>query len=185
PRLQGAADEAIRIARWHEGSEILLGPVATQERFLAGVRKAQLIHFAGHAVTNPELPMLSFLVLAPGSGDSGVLAAHEIQNLDLSRTRLVVLAACSTATGEISVGEGVLSLARPFLAAGASAVVASLWDVDDEASTSLLVAFHRLLASGMLPAEALRSAQVEFLDTSEEMRRRPDVWAAFQFIGGL
>src|SRR5215218_4098707 len=117
-----------RVAALYPQAETLTGPWATKSRFLTEVGRYEIVHFAGHAISNEEFPLLSMLVLAPEAGSAGALMAHEIYGLKLERTRLVVLAACSTARARISPGEGVLGLARPFLAAGVPSVVASLWN---------------------------------------------------------
>jgi CHAT domain-containing protein len=113
------------------------------------------------------------------------LFAHEIAAQRLDRTRLVVLAACRTNTGRIRRGEGVFSLARPFLAAGVQTVVASLSDVDDRASHRLFVAFHRALRQGQTPADALRSAQLAALAETDPNLQHSANWATFTIIGGL
>ena len=98
--------------------------------------------------------------------------------MDLRRTRLVVLAACTTAGGAIRRGEGILSLARPFLAAGVPSVVATLWDIDDHASVAFFADFHARLAAGGQPARALRAAQLSAIATT-----LPSVWAAPILVG--
>ena len=92
-----------------------------------------------------------------------MLYAFEIEHHALPQARLVVLAACGTAAGEASRLEGALSIARPFLAAGVPAVVASLWDADDTTSRRFFVAFHRNLLAVGDPATALRQTQLGFL----------------------
>jgi CHAT domain-containing protein len=78
----------------------------------------------------------------------------------------------------------VLSLARPFLAAGVPAVVASLWEVEDEPTARLLTAFHRHLRGGESALAALRSAQRELLADPDPALRSPAYWAAFELFGG-
>ena len=96
-----------------------------------------------------------------------------------------MLAACSTASGRISRGEGPLSLARPFLAGGVPAVLATMWEIEDAPSSNLLTAFHRQIAAGRPPEEALRDAQVALIEGSDAALRAPRSWAAFQIAGGV
>jgi len=62
-------------------------------------------------------------------------------------------------------------------------VVASLWDVEDAATQRLMAAFHRQVAAGGNPAEALRDAQLELLRSDDRALRRPSAWAAFFAAG--
>jgi CHAT domain-containing protein len=184
PDLPYAEREARALAAQFPGSELLVGRQATRKAVLAGAARHPLLHFAGHALVNREFPFLSYLLLAPGStADSGELYAHEIHYLRLEQTRLVVLAACSSARGEHT-GEGVLSLARAFLAAGVPTVVASLWDVGDRDSVPLFDSFYLRLRQGRSPADALRDAQLALLaDASRQGAEQDFTWAAFEVVG--
>jgi CHAT domain-containing protein len=106
----------------------------------------------------------------------------DIAALPLAGTRVAVLSACATGAGAESRGEGVLSLVRPFLAAGVPHVVASLWSVRDDDTRPLMVALHRRLLAGEPPSAALRSAQLEALRSSGG---RAGTWAAFMTVGTL
>ena len=96
---------------------------------------------------------------------------------------LVVLGACETAMGNEIRSEGLESLARAFMHAGASRLVASLWQVDDESTSELMKSFYRGVLSkpGLSPAAALRQAQVQMMRNSRW--REPYYWAAFVFLG--
>ena len=185
-RLPAAAHEAETISRFYGRSLVLTEGEATKARFLESAGSFDVVHFASHAEAIDTDPMASRLILAadPHSGDSGTLFAHELYEQSFEQTRLVVLAACRTAAGRISRGEGTMSLARPFLARGVPAVIASLWNVSDEGSAELLIRFHRELASGVAPRTALRNAQLALLSHSDESFRAPKTWAPFQLIGG-
>jgi len=104
---------------------------------------------------------LSRILLAWPDATSRNLFAREIALQSFPSTQLVVLGACRTTAGRIRRGEGVFSLARPFLAAGVPIVVASLWDVDDRASRRLLSRFTagcgRAQRDGRPPRRAARS----------------------------
>jgi CHAT domain-containing protein len=193
PRLDGVAAvtlpdaerEARDIAALYADSTLAVNETATKAAFVATAGTYDIVHFAGHAVSNDEYPGLSHLLLSGATGQAdGTLFAHEISRMAFDRTRLVVLAACRTSAGRVRRGEGVFSLARPFLAAGVPTVVASLWDVDDRATRTLLVAFHQALSKGAAAADALRAAQLAALATGRVSHGDPSNWASFTVIGG-
>lgn len=189
--LPGAESEAWRVAKIYHVADPLIGFAATKERFLALAAEAPLIHFGGHAVPNHQAPGRSYLLLAPaaGSDDPGALYSQEISALHLPHTRLVVLAACSTARGQTLRGEGVFSLAYAFQSAGVPGVIASLWDVDDRITAELLHRLHERIAAGDNADAALRRAKlslIELADGDLENNKdfgRPAAWAAFQVFG--
>lgn len=186
--LSGALREARRVAALYPGSELLAGEDATKPFVLRAIRDASIVHFAGHAVVNPEAPGRSVLVLAKspdstGAGDDD-LHASEIETLRLPNTRIVVLAACKSGEGTVSQGEGIASLARPFLAAGVPVVIASLWNVDDGDAGRLFEAFHDKYSAGLAASDSLRIAQLQAIRSPCAPCRHPSAWAAFQVIGG-
>jgi CHAT domain-containing protein len=96
-----------------------------------------------------------------------------VQALDLRGCELVVLSACETGLGALEHGQGVLGLQRAFQAAGARAVVASLWKVDDDATGVLMERFYANLWTKKLPKlEALREAQLAVLNDPGLVERR-------------
>jgi CHAT domain-containing protein len=186
--LAGARQEAARVAALYPGAEPLTGAGATPAAFLARAPRAPVIHLASHALVNESQPLLSAFVLAPARGaggvaDSGLLTAGDVYRLRLDHTRLVVLAACDTARGPLAGGEGVANLARPFLAAGAPLVVASLWRVDDAPAAGLFYGFHRRVARGEDPVAALHDEQVAALRSADRDLRSPGFWGTFEIFG--
>ncbi|HEY6249702.1 MAG TPA: CHAT domain-containing protein, partial [Candidatus Angelobacter sp.] len=131
---------------------------------------------------NPELSGLVFsLVNERGKPQDGFLSLEDVYNLRLP-VELVVLSACDTALGEEISGEGLVGLTRGFMYAGASRVVASLWAVNDAATSELMARFYRAMeVNGMRPAAALRKAQLEMAKQSRW--HSPYFWAAFQIQG--
>jgi CHAT domain-containing protein len=184
-RLRGGAIEQL-IPRLFPGSRVLRDRQATRSTFLATAGDFEILHFGGHAVLNPRSPLLSQLVFAqddPGVPGRGVLYSGEILGRRFARTRLVVLASCATAAGQVSRTEGVESLARPLLAAGVPAVIASLWAVEDEATARFFDDFYRHLSRQGDAAKALQAAQIDALEHGSERTGRPYCWAAFELIG--
>jgi CHAT domain-containing protein len=183
--LPGSEGEAVAAARFYPRHEVLTGRAATKTRFVEAAGSYDVVHFGGHAIVNAEYPLLSRLSFSPDrdGGPSQSLFAHEISHLPFRRTRLVVLAACSTGVGAVSRGEGVVSIARPFLAAGVPMVVASQWDVDDRATEELFLAFHRAMSERQDPVKALRSAQLSLLRSRNATLALPRNWGAFVVLG--
>lgn len=178
PDLPAAEDEARTIAGSYPKSVQLLGREATKQKFLANIRDVEVVHFAGHFVTNSEAPANSKLLLADVELRSGELSA-----LKLPRGKLVVLSACETAYERHNRSEGAIGIARTFLALGAPIVVASQWKVESDATRDLMIAFHRgRKHDGVTSAESLRQAQLEVLRRSETSA--PFYWAAFALFGG-
>ncbi|MCE9604417.1 MAG: tetratricopeptide repeat protein [Planctomycetia bacterium] len=104
-------------------------------------------------------------------GDGGILTAEAIAGLPLSKLELAVLSACETGLGEVAGGEGVFGLQRAFHVAGCRNVVASLWKVDDEATSALMRLFYEnLWRKNQRPLEALRNAQLTILRNPTEIR---------------
>lgn len=145
----------------------------------------RIIHFATHGFANTTQPALSGIVLSlvneQGQWQNGFLRLHDIFNLNLP-TDLVVLSACQTGQGELVRGEGLVSLTRGFMYAGAPRVVASLWDVPDRETRMLMTYFYQgMLAQGLRPSAALRAAQLQLLREHDWLP--PYYWAAFTLQG--
>lgn len=185
--LEAAGMEAQRVAAMYSDSLLLVGDQATRERLLHEIGSVDILHLATHAEEDRQMPGLSRIVLASKSGSSekGILTADEISLLHLPRLELVILAGCRTARGQTSLSEGSQSLARAFLAAGAPAVIATLWKVDDSESAELIFELHRRMLGGENAASALRSAQLSFLRKGGPSRGYKATWAAFQLVGGV
>jgi CHAT domain-containing protein len=117
----------------------------------------------GEGAKNPLVR--SGLVLADANRidppTAGLLTADGVLNLPLDHLDLAVLSACESGLGQAVTGEGVYGLQRAFHMAGAKNVLASLWKVDDEATTALMTLFYRNLWERKLSAvESLRLAQL-------------------------
>jgi len=145
----------------------------------------RIVHFATHGLLNNEHPELSGLVLSlvgpDGKPQDGFLDLQDVYNLTLP-VELVVLSACETGLGKEVSGEGLVGLTRGFMYAGASRVVASLWKVDDVATSELMAEFYKgMLQGGLTPAAALRNAQLAMWKRGR--RTDPYYWAAFALQG--
>jgi CHAT domain-containing protein len=117
------------------------------------------------------------------SGDEdGILTALEASTLDLDGTDLVVLSACETGVGEVERGQGVFSLRRALVEAGAATQVMSLWEVDDDATKLLMSGYYeKLFKKGKGRTEALREVQLAMAERKDVAH--PFFWAAFIVSG--
>jgi CHAT domain-containing protein/Tfp pilus assembly protein PilF len=176
--LQFAAKETRAVARLY-GVDALLGAAASEGAVVAGAEQAGILHLAAHAKLNPDNPLFTRIELAPDAEHDGHLDMHEVFGLDLSKTGLVVLSACRTQLGRLTGGDEIEGLTRAFLYAGTPAVMASLWNVDDESTALFMERFYTHLRRGAGRAEALRLAQAE----TRRKFPHPYHWAAFVLTG--
>ena len=187
-RLAFSRREAQMIATLRQASPItmLLDFDASKEAFTSGyLAEYGILHISTHGVGDHRDAIHSGLVLSlvdrNGSPRDGILSVTDVTALQLN-ANIVVLNACDSALGERFAGEGPLSLARAFLYAGANRVIATRWQIDDEASAALLTAFYRSLwRDGLAPSGALREAQLTI--RSDPRWRSPFYWASFVLQG--
>jgi CHAT domain-containing protein/Flp pilus assembly protein TadD len=111
----------------------------------------------------------------------GILTALEVLNLNLEGTDLVTLSACETGKGDVKIGEGVYSLNRAFQEAGAKAVLSTLWQVDDKATSEFMQKFYTRFLNGEPAQQAIQATQNEFMQ--HEKYRNPFYWAGFVMTG--
>jgi len=161
-----AAEEAesVRAALGASGSQVLVKDAATEAAVKAQpLADYRVLHLAAHGIMSTKFPARSALVLRPSGVEDGLLQAREILDLRLNAA-LVTLSACDTSTGADQGQDGVASLVRPFVAAGARAVVANLWAADDTFSAALMREFYRELAGGVDIGESLRRAKLRMIE---------------------
>src|SRR5829696_5494126 len=152
----------------------------TTQEILAAIGY-RILHMAAHGIVSTKVPARSALVLRPSGVEDGLLQAREILDLRLNAT-LVTLSACDTSTGADQGQDGVASLVRPFVAAGARAVVANLWAADDTFSAALMREFYRELAAGVDIGESLRRAKLRMIE-SFGPEALPKLWSGVLAYG--
>jgi CHAT domain-containing protein/tetratricopeptide (TPR) repeat protein len=183
--LPQADAEIAELRHLYPGARVLAGANATKASFLAGIDGQEVLEYAGHAIDDPKRPAYARLVLAPSGDEPGALFVHELGGLRLRKLRLVVLSACHTISMRDRRVGGVSGLARPFLDAGAQAVLGTLWDVDDSTARWFLPEFHRRFRAAGDPAVALRETQLACLHGADPALRSPRAWAAFLVVGAI
>lgn len=182
--LPAADDEARSVGSvlGRAGTTVLLGDAANEAALKRQpLAEFQVLHFAAHGILSTKFPARSAILLYAAEGDDGILQAREILMLQL-RAHLVTLSACDTGSGSLHGQDGIASLVRPFLAAGARSVVANLWAADDAFSLTLMRSFYRELAGGVDIADAMRRAKQQML-ASFGPQAIPRLWSGVLVYG--
>ena len=194
--LEGTQQEAETISQLFPKALILTKTKAT-ENALKQVKNPDFLHIATHGFflrkpksENPkdiDNPLFRSGLVFTGvdkqqsGGDDGVLTAYEATSLNIVGTQLVVLSACDTGKGDISVGEGIYGLRRAFVLAGSESQMISLWKVDDNTTKDLMVAYYQGLKAGKGRRDALLEIQRDWLQEGEY--QHPYYWGSFIFSG--
>ena len=167
---------------------------ASEQTFLAlSDSKVNLLHIATHGaflakekVSDAESMLQSILAFAganlgnEGTKTDGYVTAADVANMNLRNCNLAVLSACETALGKMG-DDGVFGLQRGFKNAGVHTLLMSLRQVDDRATTELMIQFYKHLMAGSTPNESLRKAQQHLRQNGYD---KPEYWASFIILDG-
>lgn len=161
---------------------VYLGNEATKEKVLNTQGEYNILHLATHGMLDYTNAENSYLVFAPDkiTGDDGKLKINDIDRINLKRFKMVTLSACETAVTQNIVEGWPISTASAFIVAGVPTVIATLWKVDDKATSILMEKFYVNMKI-MDKVEALQNAQ-QFLRQHKEYDD-PNYWAPFQLVG--
>ena len=177
--LDGARKEAEMIGQLL-GVQPLLGERATREAVLQAMNSVSLIHIAAHGNADRGEIALSPRPTADSipEEEDYLLRVSDISQVKL-RAKLVILSCCHSGRGEIKV-EGVLGIARAFLASGARSVLVTLWAIEDEATEQFITRFYRHLVDGFSASECLHQAMKWLRNNGFT---KVSQWAPFMLIG--
>jgi CHAT domain-containing protein len=161
--------------------DLHLGAEASRDRLRGDLRGYSVLHLAAHGFVDRNSPRRTGLALSFTGEEDGYLTIEDVLELDLDAD-LVVLSGCETARGEVRSGEGIESMARAFLHAGARGVVASLWQLDDRAAADTMERFYEGWQRGGAPiGRSLREAKLELRRAADTVH--PFYWAPFVYVG--
>jgi CHAT domain-containing protein len=152
------------------GSEVLI-----DESGELGGSDGQMLHIAAHGVYRADAPDFSHIALCRGN-----VYLDDLLQRDFAQA-LVTLSACETGRSPAVAHDDVLGLSWAFLYAGAGAVIASLWRVEDDATLQLMTDIYTALRRGVSKARALCLAQRAVLERDPDAH--PAEWGAFQLTG--
>jgi len=166
------------------GGTIIKGHSATEDNFIKLAPDYQIIHLATHGKVNSENADFSYLAFQEikDSIENELLYVRDIYNLKL-KADLVVLSACETASGNFNHGEGITSLSRGFIYAGAAAVLPTLWKISDATTATIMEDFYKELKQQQPKDIALSRVKKKFLHQTDITTAHPFFWAAFTLTG--
>ena len=177
-QLPGARKEAQMIGRLL-GVKPLVGNHARKQRVLEKMPSVSLIHLAAHGdAERGEIALSPISSFGTPHGEDYLLTMAEISQVSLT-AKLVVLSCCHSASGQIR-AEGVVGIARAFLASGARAVLAALWAIEDKATMEFMKCFYEHLVHGESASESLHQAMKWMRENNFSDVR---LWAPFMLIG--
>ena len=149
---------------------------------LDALEEAEWAHFACHGLFDRAEPHRSRLLVGGDGSAAGEVSLADIQLRSLGRLRMAVLAACWTASTAVLPGTELVCLPAAFLRAGAKAVMAPLWQVDDTVSLAFMKDFYAAAVRASTP-RALADLQRSWLRSGDEERSLAFHWAAYQHHG--
>ncbi|HLO82092.1 MAG TPA: CHAT domain-containing protein [Chitinophagaceae bacterium] len=157
---------------------------ATKNVFLQKAGESDLVHLATHAKASFATGG-TYLVFKKQGGGTDLLYEEEIYNMDLRKTKLVLLSACETGSGELMEGEGIMSLSRAFTYAGCDNIITSLWKADDQSTAYITKKIHYYLDKNYSIDEAICQAKLDLLKEEgiNPRLKHPYYWSHLVFIG--
>ncbi|XP_058969803.2 tetratricopeptide repeat protein 28-like [Pocillopora verrucosa] len=162
------------------GVQPILGSRATKQAVLQAIPSVSLIHLAAHG--NPERGEIALspqcTINSTPQEEDYLLTMSDIEGVQV-RARLVVLSCCHSGRGLIK-KEGVIGIARAFLASGARSVLVASWAIEDKATAKLMKHFYKHLVRGESASESLHQA-VQWLRSNGFSK--PSQWAPFVLMG--
>ncbi|MFI1420783.1 CHAT domain-containing protein [Streptomyces sp. NPDC020731] len=176
--LPGARREADQLARALPAASLLADASATHSAVVAALHRHAHVHFACHALGDPEHPSGSRLVLHDHLEHP--LTVRHLARLRLPSVRLAYLSACDTLRTSPELADEAVHIVSAFQMAGFPHVVGSLWHVDDVIGAEVARSVYRTLDTGDgtldvgRTAEALHHAVRTLRDTYP---RTPSLWA--------
>jgi CHAT domain-containing protein len=147
------------------------------ETFKSEISEYDLLHLATHACVNSTDIMLSEIHFS-----DGFISIYDLQALAI-KPKLQILGACNSGTGKLSVGEGVISISRGFIEAGVESIQSGMWTLDDFSTSKITQGMYLYLKEGHSKSNALRLAKLDFIKSSDRLRKHPYFWAGMVSVG--
>jgi len=180
--LKGAREEVEKLLEIVKGKSIHGNP---DKNMVKGIMEdAEILHLAMHARSGTDAKGSPYFLLKANDSTQldNRLFDYEINAMSIT-SPMVVLSSCRTGGGELELGEGIISLSRSFLLAGAESGIHTLWPVEDSRGPDLMLDFYRDLKQGRSKGRALSTAKKNYLINTPPSYTHPYYWAAYQVTG--
>lgn len=181
--LPSTEREVNDIKKIFPSAQVYVQTEATEDKAKYASEEFNVMHFATHGNLDFEDFTKSYLTMASNKSknEDGLLTLGELWGMEvMSNLDMVVLSACQTAVTKGSNESSPVSPASGFLQNGVKSVVATLWKVDDEATSILMNDFYKNIKT-MDAVDAIRSAQSNL--SNNPKFTHPFYWAAMVLIG--
>jgi CHAT domain-containing protein len=175
-------------------ADTLLNSSVTEEKIkqmsVQGILKNyKILHFSTHGIAIPQIPQLSALILSlknSESNEDGFLNMNEVAGLQINAD-FVNLSACETGGGKVYSGEGITGLSQAFLIAGANGLLASQWEIDDDATSVFMEEFYKIIKDEKVSfAKAINDVKRKFIKGETNIFwKLPFFWAPFLYYGNI
>jgi CHAT domain-containing protein len=152
--LPFANAEVDALSRWSSSLAAAEEGWSRRAWLLGALPNATAVHIACHARSNRDDPMESAFEV-----DGEDVTVSDLAKVMTPRLELVVAPACQSATPSPYAPDELLGVAHALVHSGAKAIVASMWDADDEVTAFVVSVFYREMVTGREPVEALTAAQ--------------------------
>jgi len=183
--LEGAEKEISSIYKWFHGRRYE-GSDATLTNFRQVIQSPSIFHLAMHSVSDTTNSSYSYLLFDIGHD---TVSKGRFYNYEISLSRIsspmVVLSACNSGSGTLYQGEGLMSIARGFLLAGATSVVNTKWEINDQTSAKIISQYYFYLSRRKPKDEAMRLAKLDYLKSVPSVYSNPYYWAAYEVTGSV
>lgn len=160
----------------------LFNETFTNENFARALerRPANILHLATHGQFGSSADETFILTWDERIGIVELGKLLERRNRGVAESlELLVLSACSTATGDDRAALGIAGVA---VRSGARSTLAGLWPLQDRAAAAFMEEFYRALAEpGTSRAQAVRRAQLSLM--GDPRYAEPFTWAPFVLVG--
>jgi len=157
PEVWSVAESAVKFL-----DSVVVKENVSESWFQDNINEYDIIHFAGHS------DQFGIYINKDEMND-GIFSINEIESLKL-KGQLIFLSSCDGAVGEYELGEGITSISKAFLKAGASGVIASLWKLNDEKTSELVNLFYNNYFQNFNPSSTLYKIQNEYESTFSKFK---------------
>jgi CHAT domain-containing protein len=181
--LSGSDEELKSLKEKFKDGSFLSGGDVTETNFKAMAADYDFLHLALHGEGDVYKNYSSSLFFRDSTSiDDGKLHWYELFGLKL-KAKLAVISSCESGIGKVYRGEGMLSMANAFAAAGCGNIVMGMWKVDDRVSAQLMDQFYKNIRMGLPVDEALVEAKRTYLLNADEFATNPRLWASLVAYG--